>query len=557
LAAGLGCLGLLFPAGSAALTPPEAPAKVYFSNGGRIISINADGSGRTVLTRHDRVTFPGRLGQTGDFSPEVSPDNSRMVYSFVNSDGPDYSRKNRVMLASADGSGAERILADRPNVAQGRTPTWTPNGQRLVAIKEVTKGRISTPSVVSILPDGTGMRTLVTYPKQVDRFPFDERLVLNYARMSPEGDRLLVEVDNAYMDNDTRLEVVDLASGKRRSLGDQTRSGSWSADGSSIIYVSSRGSKDEFCEELDDDCLLSGDLFASDADGGDRRRLTTTAANEDSPSWSPDGGRVLFTSNYVMPRSKAATEVYSMKADGTCRVALTNGSPGSFTPVWAETGSGAQPVCGQAPPPVLTEIRPRPLDSFRPVYWAGQNVNGKLLSGADVLFGYGFTYDDCDLTTGPCGRSSWISSFPACEWEGAFHGVLEDVRVLKRRGGAAVFAEPGSRGIGGLSVLAGGSFSFVLTWGERSRARASNLELVEHLRRLSETHEPTHGLPAARLPASDLRNMKKAERAVRRQGSVREAALRLERRPRWIRQNLRMGRVLRSLGPLRSVKCPR
>jgi Tol biopolymer transport system component len=554
VAAGLGMFGLLFPVAAGALSPPEAPAKVYFSNGGRIVSVNADGSDRTVLTRQGKVTWPGTLGQTGHFSPEISPDRSRMVYTFRNPDSPDYDDANRVMIASVDGSGAKRILADRPNLAGGRTPTWTPDGARLVVAREAQKRRISIPSVVSVLPDGSGMKTLFTLPKQVDKPPFDERLVVNRAEMSPDGSKLLVEVNNVYMDDDTHLEVVDLASGKRRSLGEQTRSGSWSADGASIIYVSSRGSKNEYCEELDDDCLKSGDIFVVDADGSDRRRVTTTAANEDSPSWSPDGERILYTSNSVMPRSKAATEVYSMKTDGTCRVALTNGAPGSFTPVWGGTGFGADPTCGQQPPPVLTEIRPTPDDSFRPVLWAGQNANGQLLSSASVVFGYGFHYGDCDLAVGPCGAPAWIASLPVCYWAGLLSGTVgqKGLRLQARRGGA-VLSEP--TGTQGLSVFAGSSMSFILSWG--GRRVATNLKLADQLKVLTEADLPVGRLAAPRWPVLDVRILKKVERTVSLLGSVRAAALRLDLKPRWVRETLRFGKQIRSLGPIRTVRCPR
>jgi TolB protein len=544
---------MLFPVAAGALSPPEAPAKIYFSNGGRIVSVNADGSDRTVLTRQGKVTWPGFLGQTGHFSPQVSPDRSRMVFTFRNADSPTNDDANRVIIASADGSGAQQVLADRPNLRGDHMPTWTPDGERLVVVGEAQNGKRSTPFVVAVRPDGSETERLFTLPDQIDRPPFDERLVLNRAEMSPDGSKLLVEVDNAYMDDDTHLEVVDLASGMRRSLGEQTRSGSWSADGDSIIYVSSRGSRSEYCEQLDDDCLKSGDIFVVNADGRDRRRVTTTAANEGSPSWSPDGERILFTSNAVMPRSGAATEVYSMKTDGSCRVALTNGSPGSFTPVWAGTGSGAAPVCGQAPPTVLAEVRPTPIDSFGHVLWAGQNAGGQLLSSTEVLFGYEFYYGDCDLAAGLCGAPAWIASFPVCYWEGFLSGSVgqKGLRLQTRRGGAVLSEPTGSRG---LSVFAGSSMSFIWSWG--GRRVATNLKLVDQLRVLTEADLPVGRLAAPRFPVQDRRLLLRVERTVRRLGSVRAAALSLDRKQRWVRENLRFGKRIRSLGPIRTVRCP-
>lgn len=560
---GLGVFGMLFPVAAGALSPPEAPAKVYFSNGGRIVSMNADGSDRTVLTRKGRVAWHGLPGEAGHSHPEVSPDRSRMVYSsYVKPKAPSFENANKLMMASADGAGAREILADKPNLRRGKVPTWTPDGERLVAVRHVKIGRVSTPSVVSVLPDGSGMKTLFTFPGQVGRFPGEKRLVVNRAEMSPDGSKLLVELmsDTGYVHNATYLEVVELASGQRRSLGVQTRSGSWSADGASIIYVSNGGFVPEYCDGAGEDCP-PGDIFVVGADGSDRRRVTKTAANEYSPSWSPDGERILYTSNRVMPRSETATEVYSMKTDGTCRVALTNGAPGSFSPVWGGAGSGAQPVCGQAPPPVLAEVNPKPGDSFRQVYWAGRNAGGRLLSSASSFAGfYYLAYEDCDLATpAACEGASLIFSGSVCQWGqsdgSAVLGVFGSKEgALFMRRGAAVFSVP-DYGPGRLvAVLAGGSLSFILSGGDR--AAASSLELVDRLQPLPGEKTPAGRLPAPRVPVKELRMLRKVARTVSRLGSVRAAALRLDRKQSWVRAYLRAGKRIRSLGPIRTVRCP-
>jgi TolB protein len=56
-----------------------------------------------------------------------------------------------------------------------------------------------------------------------------------------------------------------------------------------------------------------------DADGGHVRRLTYTRATERAAAWSPDGSKLLFSSDGDGP-----SEVYVMQADGSHLVHLTD-----------------------------------------------------------------------------------------------------------------------------------------------------------------------------------------------------------------------------------------
>ena len=44
-------------------------------------------------------------------------------------------------------------------------------------------------------------------------------------------------------------------------------------------------------------CCVAQEIVVMNADGSGQTRLTRTDAREDSPSWSPDGSRIAFTSN--------------------------------------------------------------------------------------------------------------------------------------------------------------------------------------------------------------------------------------------------------------------
>ncbi|WP_410649777.1 VWA domain-containing protein [Amycolatopsis sp. cmx-4-54] len=94
-----------------------------------------------------------------------------------------------------------------------------------------------------------------------------------------------------------------------------------SPDGSSVAFVSERaGSKD---------------IFVIGVDGRGLRQVTSGPAADDSPSWSPDGGRLVFSGTGEDP----AGDLYTVPANGGAPARLTT-DPGADTqPAWAPTGS--------------------------------------------------------------------------------------------------------------------------------------------------------------------------------------------------------------------------
>ena len=66
-----------------------------------------------------------------------------------------------------------------------------------------------------------------------------------------------------------------------------------------------------------------------DADGGNEQRLTNNPHYDWSPSWSPDGKRIAFTSN-----RDGNVEIYVMDADGGNPQNLSNNRHGDGDPAW-------------------------------------------------------------------------------------------------------------------------------------------------------------------------------------------------------------------------------
>jgi Tol biopolymer transport system component len=182
------------------------------------------------------------------------------------------------------------------------------------------------PSWVSaVQPDGTDVRVV---------FPPDSPIHYDRISFSPDGSR--IAFDNFLADeygietaNPDGTDVVRLTRGVNESWP------SWSPDGSKIVFSSTR--HDPSIDECTPgtDALCPTDIYVMDADGSHIERLTTDAAPEFAPAWSPDGSRVAF-----VRADRGHSAVFTMAPDGSeiRRISDTDGHPDA-RPTWSPDGS--------------------------------------------------------------------------------------------------------------------------------------------------------------------------------------------------------------------------
>lgn len=295
--------------------------------------------------------------------PKWSPDGTHLsvsALSFENGGG------FHIMSMRADGS--ERVDYTRGTATiEGVAPTWTPDGA-LTYIGEPDRRIWSLDPATAVAQPVTPQRPEGwKEPYPAPPIPTEDQGAPDWSKIptvyqgdfdwSPDGSSFVTSLFGNIVQvtaDGMSIRWLTEPGGERYRDGfpKPGRDGQpvWSPDGTQIAFVR------EDTRRLADDVGWPSDIFVMNADGSNLRQLTTTRGSDVFPAWSPDGQRIVFSSEGVPPpadpidttslsteeaellkqeqKRKRANDIFVINVDGSGLINLTNSPEHEITPDW-------------------------------------------------------------------------------------------------------------------------------------------------------------------------------------------------------------------------------
>ncbi|HEU4565034.1 MAG TPA: hypothetical protein VFS05_10315 [Gemmatimonadaceae bacterium] len=256
-----------------------------------------------------------------------------------------------------DGTGVQRISDGRGKTTCG---WFLPGDERLLFASSTAHDSACPPrpdpskgyvwpldrfDIYTVNRDGSDLRRLTHY----DVYTAE-------AVLSPDGKRI---VFTSLKDGDLDIYTMNVdGSDVRRLTTTPGYDGGawWSPDGTKIVYRANHPTDSAELRQYRE-LLAQGlvrpskvELFVMNADGSDQRQITRLGGANFGPSWTPDGKRIIFASNYRNPRSRNF-DLYLVNLDGSGLEQVTTNpdfdgfpmfSPDGRKLIWASNRAGAR-----------------------------------------------------------------------------------------------------------------------------------------------------------------------------------------------------------------------
>ncbi len=270
---------------------------------GEVVNLAA-GLAEAPLAEPDSVSLQRRRhGQ----DPAQSPDGMWIAFT----SGRDGNLEIYVM--AADGSAPRNLTRHE---ARDRKPAWSPDGRRIAFVSnrqgESEQGLGPTNDIFVMNADGSGVEQLTSSRRPV--FAGDPA-------WSPDGSSLAFQMVDG--EGVSEIYVLELSTGAFWPVTDHGGvlwGPSWSPDGHWIACIETIDSQESH-------------VWRISADGGESRRLTSGQFWRATPTWSPNGARIVFAREERPGGS--SSDLYAIPADGGAGEQLTDDPAVDEHPSWA------------------------------------------------------------------------------------------------------------------------------------------------------------------------------------------------------------------------------
>jgi Tol biopolymer transport system component len=281
---------------AATVSSLSVTGRIAFVRNGEIYVMKADGSGVSRLTNN----------AANDGQPAWSPDGKKIAF-VSNRAGND-----EIYVMNADGTGVTRLTN---NTTADKAPAWSPNGTKIAFVSNRADQH---DEIYVMSANGSGVTQLnKNLPEQGCNTCHGG--AVEAPTWSPDGTKI------AFLRRATIFSWdIDLMNPDGSGVTRLTNAGfagrlSWGRTG-----------KIAFDPHVDPGVGFSDyEIAVVTVNGAAVTRLTNNTAQDEYPSWSPDGTKIAFESN-----RGGNFEIYLMNANGTGTTRLTSNTVFDGEPAW-------------------------------------------------------------------------------------------------------------------------------------------------------------------------------------------------------------------------------
>ncbi len=250
-------------------------------------------------------TIDQSLEMKGAFSPEISPDGTRVVYEVSRTNWEDNAFERDLWIADTTTGEGHQLTASKKSSTNA---AWSPDGKWIAFLSD-RPGQISgTPEgkkqIYMIAADGGEARQITKVETGVNIFawsPDSKQMAFTADDPEPKamkdrkekyGEYEVVHADynmaHLWMMEIPAAESAPIPEPKRLTAGTTFTVGelAWSPDGTRIAFTAQR----------DPDLISMGtaDIYLVGASDGKVKKIVDTPGPDRNPHWSPDGKQIAF-----------------------------------------------------------------------------------------------------------------------------------------------------------------------------------------------------------------------------------------------------------------------